>query len=127
MRKKQKGSASTTEILDLSEHQIQCAVVDYCALKGIPVFAIPNGGDRHVAVAVKLKKEGVKSGVPDLFVPIVNSKYGGLFIEMKKPKGKLSDVQKFWLNLLEDQGYRVKVCYGVDEAIRWIDDYCGIA
>jgi hypothetical protein len=28
--------------------------------------------------------------------------------------------------LLEDQGYRVKVCYGVDEAIKWIEDYCGI-
>lgn len=106
-----------------TEHQIQCAVVDFCALKGIPIFAIPNGGDRHVAVAVKLKKEGVKSGVPDLFIPVIRSNYGGMFLEMKRKGGKLSDVQRFWLDQLEEEGYRVKVAFSVDEAIKAIEDY----
>lgn len=109
-----------------TEHQIQCAVIDFCALKGIPIFAIPNGGDRHVAVAVKLKKEGVKSGVPDLFIPVIRPKYGGMFLEMKRKGGKLSDVQKFWLNQLEEEGYRVKVAFSVDEAIKAIEDYTAL-
>ncbi len=31
----------------MSEHDQQVAVVEWCDLKGIPVFAIPNGGMRH--------------------------------------------------------------------------------
>jgi hypothetical protein len=33
------------------------------------LHAIPNGGKRNVKDAVKLKREGVKAGVPDLFMP----------------------------------------------------------
>ncbi len=33
-------------------------------------FAIPNGGERNAAVASRLKAEGVKAGVPDIFIPI---------------------------------------------------------
>lgn len=121
--KKKKDLGSTRETETATEHQIQCAVVDFCAVKGIPIFAIPNGGDRHVAVAVKLKKEGVKSGVPDLFIPLIRDNYGGFFLEMKKKGGKLSDVQRFWLDQLEEEGYRVKVAFSVDEAIKAIEDY----
>ena len=47
------------------------------------VFAIPNGGHRHIKVAAKLKAEGVKAGIPDIFVAVPNSYSAGLFIEMK--------------------------------------------
>ena len=52
------------------EHQEQKTLIKWCEYKGHPynlIFAIPNGGQRHKAVAAKLKAEGVKSGVPDLF------------------------------------------------------------
>lgn len=123
MKKNKKDSASTPEMESPTEHQIQCAVVDFCALKGIPIFAIPNGGFRHITTAKKLQREGVKSGVPDLFVPIIQGKIGGMFLEMKRKGGKLSDVQRFWLNQLEEEGYRVKVAFSVDEAIKAIEDY----
>lgn len=123
MKKSKKGLDSTPETLNPTEHQIQCAVVDFCALKGIPIFAIPNGGFRHITTAKKLQREGVKSGVPDLFIPIIRGKVGGMFLEMKRKGGKLSDVQKFWLNQLEEEGYRVKVAFSVDEAIKAIEDY----
>lgn len=126
MKKNKKDSGSTPAMESPTEHQIQCAVIDFCALKGIPIFAIPNGGDRHVAVAVKLKKEGVKSGVPDLFIPVIRPNFGGMFLEMKRKGGKLSDVQKFWLNQLEEEGYRVKVAFSVDEAIKAIEDYTAL-
>ena len=126
MKKNKKDSGCTQETLNLTEHQIQCAVVDFCALKGIPIFAIPNGGFRHITTAKKLQREGVKSGVPDLFIPIIQGKIGGMFLEMKRKGGKLSDVQKFWLNQLEEEGYRVKVAFSVDEAIKAIEDYIAL-
>ena len=33
------------------------------------MFAIPNGGYRDVREATRLKKQGVKSGVSDMFLP----------------------------------------------------------
>lgn len=126
MKKNKKDSGSTPAMESPTEHQIQCAVIDFCALKGIPIFAIPNGGFRHITTAKKLQREGVKSGVPDLFIPVIRPQYGGMFLEMKRKGGKLSDVQKFWLNQLEEEGYRVKVAFSVDEAIKAIEEYVAL-
>ena len=72
----------------------------------------------------KLKKEGLKSGVPDLFIPVAKNGFNGFFIEMKKPKtGVVSENQDYWLNTLSYNGYRAEVCYGFDEAKTVIDEY----
>ena len=42
------------------------------------LFHIPNGGSRHPREAANLKRQGVKAGVPDLFLPIARGKYHGL-------------------------------------------------
>ena len=84
------------------------------------LFAIPNGGARHIAVARKLKAEGVKSGVPDLFLPVARLGYHGLFIELKAGKNKLSENQIAWLEALEDEGYLAQACWGFDEAVDMI-------
>lgn len=52
----------------MSEADEQQAVVEWCDLKGVPIFHIPNGGFRHPAEAKHLKAQGVKAGVPDLCV-----------------------------------------------------------
>lgn len=75
------------------------------------IFAIPNGGWRTPATALKLKLEGVSPGVPDLFIPAIK-----LFIEMKAEGGRLSEAQKVWIDYLEDRGYRVIVGYGFEDA-----------
>lgn len=88
------------------------------------VFSIPNGGKRNKVVAVKLKKEGVKKGIPDLFLCQARHGYHGLFIEMKRLKGgSLSKDQKKKKFLLEKQGYAVAVCKGADHAIRVTKSY----
>lgn len=115
-------TATKGKNLEPSEHQIQSALVDWCALNGVPVFAIPNGGFRHIATARKLQREGVKPGVPDLFIPIVKAGKGGLFIEMKTRKGRIRPDQAFWIAELSLQ-YQVDVCRSLDEGIASIRSY----
>lgn len=79
---------------------------------GVRIFAIPNGGHRHPAVAAKLKVTGATRGVPDLFVPEWR-----LWIEMKRAKGGvLSAEQKDWINYLKSIDYDCIVGKGFDDA-----------
>lgn len=87
------------------------------------LFHIPNGGSRHPAEAAHLKAQGVKAGVPDLFLPVPRGGYHGLFVEMKTRDGKISEAQRRWLHDLKDQGYAVAVCHGARAAIDTIQGY----
>lgn len=88
------------------------------------LFAIPNGGERNIIVASRMKKEGVRAGVPDLFLAVPKGENHGLFIEMKKPKGgRVSDSQKTCITLLSEVGYKAVVCNGCDAAIKEIMGY----
>lgn len=87
------------------------------------LFHIPNGGSRNALEAANLKRQGVKAGVPDLFLPVAKGTYHGLFIEMKWGKNTVTDKQDEWLHDLMVQGYKAAVCYGADEAIEIITDY----
>lgn len=87
-------------------------------------FAIPNGGSRHRLEAKNLKAQGVKSGVPDIFLPLARKGKHGLFIEMKRRKNShTSPEQKEYLAYLQSQGYEAKVCKGLDDAIALTEDY----
>ena len=88
---------------------------------------IPNGGYRNPREAHNLRLQGVKSGVPDLFLPVAKRGYHGLFIELKRKKGgRLSEDQKQWLDDLFEQGYLAVRCDGADEAIGMLERYLEI-
>ena len=88
------------------------------------MFAIPNGGKRHHKTACTLKAEGVKAGVPDIFLPVARCGCHGMFIEMKRKKGgRLSDSQRNFLRSADEQGYLCIVPEGWEEAARWILGY----
>lgn len=78
----------------------------------VRIFAIPNGGHRHIAVAHKLRLSGVSKGVPDLMIPEWK-----MWIEMKRQDGgTVSKEQKEWMEYLERCGYLCHVCNGFEEA-----------
>lgn len=112
-----------------SEHDEQVALFDWAKLRkaGLPaldmMFAIPNGGLRHVAVAKKLKAEGVRSGVPDVALMCPRGKYHGMFIEMKVGENTTTVTQRDWLSRLSDAGYYCVICYSTEEAIGEIEWY----
>jgi hypothetical protein len=94
---------------------------------GIPderlLFAVPNGGWRRRAEAAILIGEGVRPGIPDLFLAVARGSAGGLFIEMKTDTGVVSASQKQAHKILQDQGYRVVVARGFQAAAAAITDY----
>ena len=83
----------------------------------------PNGGLRSITTAARLKQQGTMAGFPDLFLFVARGGYHGLMIEMKSPKGRLSPAQTQVLPRIEGEGYRVEVCYSVQDAIDAISDY----
>lgn len=88
------------------------------------LFHIPNGGGRSKAEAGRFKMEGVKAGVPDLFLPVARGQWHGLFIEMKRRAGgRVSPEQKAWIDELRAQGYQAIVACGWEEASEMLLDY----
>lgn len=88
------------------------------------LFAIPNGGARSATTGALLKAEGVRAGVPDLFLAVPRGSYHGLFIEMKKIKGGVvSAAQECRCAELHSQGYAVEICHGWQEAVTTITSY----
>ena len=87
------------------------------------MYAVPNGGSRNVIEARNLKRQGVKSGVPDICLPVAAGGYHGLYIELKVGRNKPSGNQEQWLEYLSKAGYKTKVCYGFQEAQETITNY----
>lgn len=115
------------------EHLEQVALFKWAEMSKHKVlammYAIPNGGKRHKRVAVKLKAEGVKSGVPDICLPVARGVFHGLYIELKKPKtessraGTPTQNQIEWQQQLNEQGYMAVTCVGWESAKDTIESY----
>lgn len=103
------------------------------------LHAIPNGGYRDKITAGKLKAEGVKRGIPDIFLPLPIIGYAGLYVELKRPQttkagtrkatiidqaaGSTSDLQDEAIGHLRRVGYAVSVCFDWRSAAREIETY----
>lgn len=115
-----------------AEHDEQVALFQWVEqnLDKYPVlaymFAIPNGGQRSKATAGKLKAEGVKAGVPDIFLPVGNRSCNGLFLEMKAGKNRASQHQERYITYLREAMYMVMVCYSARQAQEIIEWYLTI-
>lgn len=89
------------------------------------IYHVPNGGHRVKAVAAKLKAQGVKSGIPDLVLPMARGGYFGLYIEFKATvePAPVSPSQKDCLRRLNAQGYLAIVCRGPFDAMEQLRAY----
>lgn len=98
-----------------TEYQEQVALFEWAAWNEarLPelalLFAIPNGEKRDAVTGARLKRAGVKAGVPDLLLPVASKGYHGLWIELKTPVGRTSPAQERWITTLVEQGYDVAV------------------
>lgn len=93
------------------------------------LYAIPNGSYKSKQSARKFAAEGLKSGVPDICLPVpsADGQYHALYIELKRQKGgKVSDTQKAWIGSLQFWGNCAFVAKGGAEAIEFIKNYLDI-
>lgn len=97
------------------EHELQKAVVQMLSNFNYPYFAIPNGQKRDIRIAAKLKAEGVKAGVADIFIYRANNQFHGIFLELKVGANKQQKTQKEFQKFAEAEGYAYWVCYSVAE------------
>ena len=116
------------------EGQEQAALLTEIELRYPEVFAlifhVPNGGHRHKTVAIKLKQQGVKAGVPDLVLPMARGGYFGLYIEFKATPphdAAVSTTQSAYLKALIAQGYLAIVCRGHADAMEQLRAYLHLA
>lgn len=114
----------------MSETQEQIALMNWTKQPSVRseypelkfLFHVPNERPDKVQAA-NLKRMGVKSGIPDLMLPVPSGRYHGLFIEMKKAGGRVSADQVWWLDHLDRMDYACRVCYGWQEAAEVLEWY----
>lgn len=118
-----------TRSMKASEHEQQKAYFQWVFLKENEnedykmIFAIPNGGLRHLRVAQKLKDEGVRAGVWDIFCCVPRYPWSGLWLEMKVKPNKLTDNQIRFGEMLEERGFKTAVCYSWEDAKQQTEIY----
>lgn len=122
---------------EATEHTDQARLFRWMAtVPGLAhAFAIPNGaklpwtknakGQRYSAEARRLKDEGMKPGVPDIFIPVMRGGYAGMFLELKRAdrSNHPSTAQLDYMAALRDAGYFCIVAYGLEEAMGYIQAY----
>jgi len=87
------------------------------------LFACPNGGRRSAREASRLKREGVRAGVPDLILLVPKGKFHGLVLEMKSTVGVVRPSQKEFMADVGALGYLAVVAYNTEQAIAAITNY----
>jgi hypothetical protein len=91
------------------------------------LFAIPNGGSRRNKFeGYRLKAQGVKAGVSDLFLPVPRGGFHGIWIEFKAAPpfdAAVTDSQKEWLSKMKEQGYDAHLAKGVAAALEVLSHY----
>jgi len=114
------------ELMSESDHQrVLCKWLD---LKGVVWCHPPNGGWRgkySSRIGAKLRREGLKPGVPDIlvFTPPPKSKGKvGTAIELKKLGSTYcTPSQKLWIEDLKICGWEAQMCRGSKSAIEWLE------
>ena len=66
------------------------------------LYANVNGAwTKNLGEARKLKREGLKNGIPDMTLAYPTATHAGLYIELKVGRNKTSSFQKEWLKKLK--------------------------
>ena len=93
--------------------QIACArYLDAVLAEGVLWWHTPNGGSRNAIEGAKLKRMGVKPGVPDI---AILWRGGVVFVELKTATGRLTRAQTDMRDALEAASFGWSLCRSVDE------------
>jgi hypothetical protein len=109
------------------EFKIQVSIVKWLRLV-MPQAVIQHSRNEHgkkgkagMLAAQRQKAAGTMSGFPDL-VCFPYAEVGPFFLEVKTPKGRVSDVQKQVHHMLAERGYPVGVVRSIDDVRAFLQD-----
>ena len=104
-----------------SEKAEHLKLVSWLNLKHLKFNHTANERKTTLRQGAELKRLGVKKGFPDISIYLSDN---ALFIELKralKSKSKVSKEQSEWVEFLNSLPYvKAKICFGADEAIKFI-------
>ena len=113
----------------MSEHTEQVAIFQWAALhrKKYPaldlLYAVPNAAKRTPRLGAWMKAEGLKTGVPDIVLPVARGGFHSLYIELKIGRNKPTPNQLLFMRNLTEHGNLCQVCYGEIAATNAIQSY----
>lgn len=88
------------------------------------LYAIPNeGSGDNSSIGSRMVKQGLKSGIPDLCLPVPRGEYGALYIEMKYGNNDLRESQREKIEQLKEVGNAVAVAWSWHRAAEIIQEY----
>lgn len=118
------------------EDRVQNQVINYVSVAyNIQPIPLNTESNKTPFERFKSKYLGLHRGIPDLFIPVPNKEFYGLFIELKaddvrifKKDGSLRknqhiEVQHLYHLNLNQLGYKAEFCVGFDQAKYLIDNY----
>lgn len=113
------------------EGQEQAQVIEWIRLKypkeGPLLIHIPNGGSRsNKYEGWRMKAQGARAGVSDLFLAVARGEYHGFWLEFKAAppnSANISKEQRDWIRLMREEGYAACICKGPEAAMRAIELY----
>jgi hypothetical protein len=128
------------------EAAIQSALIEwwnyahkgFCLKDSRCLFMVPNGAylgagmktlgsGKSVSLAAirfhQLKRQGFVNGVADLLLIVPRGDYHGLALEMKAPKGRVSDDQEQMMAVFQSHGWQAMCAWSFDEGVRAITNY----
>ena len=106
----------------MSEDAIQMEVVRRLREAGVAFFHVANERRTSPRQGAKLKAMGVSAGVPDLII-LDPERELTFVLELKADRGRLSEAQQGWLEVMSDTGWRTAVTYGLTEAVDQLTDW----
>ena len=107
--------------MNREEHYLQVAIHDLLTYEKIFHFAVPNGELRNIRVASRLKSEGVLAGVSDLILVLPKRI---VFVEIKNgTKGRQSDAQKSFQNIVESLGFEYEIWKNIEQCQAFIKKF----
>lgn len=109
--------------MNYREDDFQMAVCNYLDSISVLWCHVANERKTSKQAGFRLKKKGVKSGVPDCIIFEPRGDYFGLMIELKIKPNKPTESQMKWLTELNIRGYYTCVCYTIDEVISIVTKY----
>ena len=94
-------------------HMLVADYLDRALPPGTMWTTVGHGGmPLHPRTASRLKKQGLKPGIPDV---LVVHQGRVIFVEIKRPGGRLSPTQKAMHERITSAGAVVTTCHSVDE------------